>query len=218
MEINYDFQYGVQNPTMLPRIADSWIYAELYNEAAVNSGRPTKFTREDIDGFRNGGYNVNWVRELYKTNTPQSSHNLSMTGGNDQLSYLASVGYLDQNSMFKGPDYGYQRYNGRLNLTHKVKPNLTLYVTSQFARNDIKEHAYWTEWIIEQANRMPPIYPVYKEDGSYNYPSGSNSNGLQRLQDGGYRRNVNDELLGTLKAEWEVIEGLKLIGSTGGRV
>ncbi|SCM58793.1 TonB-dependent receptor SusC [Petrimonas mucosa] len=218
VEINYDFQYGVQNPTMLPRIADSWIYAELYNEAAVNSGRPTKFTREDIDGFRNGGYNVNWVRELYKTNTPQSSHNLSMTGGNDQLSYLASVGYLDQNSMFKGPDYGYQRYNGRLNLTHKVKPNLTLYVTSQFARNDIKEHAYWTEWIIEQANRMPPIYPVYKEDGSYNYPSGSNSNGLQRLQDGGYRRNVNDELLGTLKAEWEVIEGLKLIGSTGGRV
>lgn len=218
VEVNYDYMLGFQNPTSLPNIADSWIYAELYNEAAVNSGRTTKFTADDIAGFRNGGTNVNWVRELYNTNSPQSSHNLSMTGGNDQLSYFASLGYLDQSSMFKGPDYGYNRYNARLNVSHKASDNLTLYLTSQYSRNDIKEHAYWTEWIIEQANRMPPIYPILKEDGSYNYPSGSNSNGLQRLQDGGYRNNANDELLGTLRAEWDIYNGLKLIGSVGGRV
>lgn len=125
---------------------------------------------------------------------------------------------MDQNSMFKGPDYGYKRYNARLNVSHKVTNNFTLNLTSQFARNDIKEHAYWTEWIIEQANRMPPIYPIKNEDGSYNYPAGSNSNGLQRLEEGGYRQNVNDELLGTIQAEWEVYKGLKLIGSAGGRV
>lgn len=55
MEIAYDFMYGIQQPTSLPNIADSWIYAELYNEAAVNSGRNTKFTAEDIARFRNGG-------------------------------------------------------------------------------------------------------------------------------------------------------------------
>ena len=131
---------------------------------------------------------------------------------------MASLGYLDQSSMFKGPDYGYKRYNARLNVSHKVTNNFTLNLTSQFARNDIKEHAYWTEWIIEQANRMPPIYPIKNEDGSYNYPAGSNSNGLQRLEEGGYRQNVNDELLGTIQAEWEVYKGLKLIGSAGGRV
>lgn len=217
VEIVYDYMYGIQKPTSLPRIADSWVYAELYNEAAVNSGRTTKFTPENIADFRNGGTNVNWVKELYKNDSPQSSHNISMTGGNEQLTYLASLGYLDQNSMFKGPDYGYNRYNARLNVSHKVTENLTLKLTSQFARNDIKEHAYWTEWIIEQANRMPPIYPIVKKDGSYNYPSGSNSNALQRLEKGGYRQNVNDELLGTLQAEWEVYKDLKLIGSVGGR-
>lgn len=218
VEINYEFMYGVQQPTSLPKIADSWVYAELYNEAAVNSGRTAKFTADQIAQYRNGGPNVNWVRELYNKNSPQSSHSVSMTGGNDQLSYMASLGYLDQSSMFKGPDYGYKRYNARLNVSHKVTKNFTLNLTSQFARNDIREHAYWTEWIIEQANRMPPIYPIKKEDGSYNYPAGSNSNGLQRLEEGGYRRNVNDELLGTLQAEWEVYKGLKLIGSAGGRV
>jgi TonB-linked outer membrane protein, SusC/RagA family len=218
VEISYDFMYGVQQPTSLPKIADSWVYAELYNEAAVNSGRATKFTPEQIAYYKNGGPNVNWVKELYKSNSPQSSHSISMTGGNDQLSYMASLGYLDQNSMFKGPGYGYNRYNGRLNVSHKVTKNFILNMTSQFARNDIKEHAYWTDWIIEQANRMPPIYPIKNEDGSYNYPSGSNSNGLQRLEKGGYRQNVNDELLGTLQAEWEVYKGLKLIGSAGGRI
>mgnify|MGYP001279577296 FL=1 len=218
VEISYDFMYGVQQPTSLPKIADSWVYAELYNEAAVNSGRSAKFTPEQIAQYRNGGPNVNWVKELYNRNSPQSSHSVSMTGGNDQLSYMASLGYLDQSSMFKGPDYGYKRYNARLNVSHKVTNNFTLNLTSQFARNDIKEHAYWTEWIIEQANRMPPIYPIKNEDGSYNYPAGSNSNGLQRLEEGGYRQNVNDELLGTIQAEWEVYKGLKLIGSAGGRV
>ena len=218
VEISYDFMYGVQQPTSLPKIADSWVYAELYNEAAVNSGRSAQFTPEQIAQYRNGGPNVNWVKELYNRNSPQSSHSVSMTGGNDQLSYMASLGYLDQSSMFKGPDYGYKRYNARLNVSHKVTNNFTLNLTSQFARNDIKEHAYWTEWIIEQANRMPPIYPIKNEDGSYNYPAGSNSNGLQRLEEGGYRQNVNDELLGTIQAEWEVYKGLKLIGSAGGRV
>lgn len=218
VEVSYDFLQGFQQPTCLADIADSWVYAELYNEAAVNSGRSAKFTAEDIANYRNGGTNVNWVRELYKKTTPQSSHSISMTGGNDQMSYLASLGYTDQGSMFKGPDYGYQRYNARLNVSHKVSKKLTLNLTSQFTRNDIKEHAYWTDWIIEQANRMPPIYNIKNEDGTYTYPSGSNSNSLQRLEQGGYRKNANDELMGTLQAEYEIIDGLKLIGSAGGRI
>ena len=217
-EVAYDFLMGVQQPTQLADIADSWKYAEMYNEAAVNSGRTTKFTAEDIARFRSEGPNVNWMDELYKESAPQSSHNLSVTGGNAQLSYLASLGYTDQESMFKGPDYGYQRYNARLNVSHRLSKNFTLNLTSQYARNDIKEHAYWTDWIIEQANRMPPIYNIKNEDGTYTYPSGSNSNSLQRLEQGGYRKNANEELLGTLQAEWEIIKGLKLIGSVGGRV
>lgn len=217
VEIAYDFNYGFQQPTSLPKVADSWIYAELYNEAAVNSGRSTKFTAEDIAGFRNGGTNVKWIREIYKNYAPQMSHNVSMTGGTQNLSYMASLGYTDQDSMFKGPDYGYKKYTARLNLTHKVTDKFILSMTSQFARNDIREHAYWTEWLIEQPNRMPPIYEIKNPDGTYTYPAGSNSNSLERLEQGGYRRGVNDELAGTLKAEWEVYKGLKLIGSIGGR-
>ena len=219
MEVSYDFNYGFQMPTSLPKLVDSWIYAELYNEAEVNSGRPAKFTPEEIAGFRNNGLNVNWVRSLYDDWSPQHSHSVSMTGGTDKLSYMASIGYLDQDSMFKGSkDYGYKRFNARMNLSHKVTDRLTINLTSQFARNTITNHAYDTYWIVEQANRMPAIYDIKNPDGTYTFPSGSNSNALQRLEEGGYRENVNDELLGTLKAEWEIFDGFKLTGSVGGRI
>lgn len=216
-EVSYSMTYGIQQATKLPTVVDSWIYAELYNEAAVNSGRATKFSAEDIAGFRNGGTNCKWINEIYKDYAPQQTHTVSVTGGTQKLSYMASIGYLNQNSLFKGPNYGYDRYNARLNVTHKVRENLTVSLTSQFTRNEIKDHAYWTEWLIEQCNRMPAIYNIKNEDGSYNYPSGSNSNSLERLETGGYRKSVNDDMSGTLTADWNIWKGLKLSLSGGAR-
>nr|MCR5004226.1 SusC/RagA family TonB-linked outer membrane protein [Bacteroidales bacterium] len=216
--VNYDMTYGLQEATALPTIVDSWVYAELYNEAAVNSGRSIKFTADQIADFRNGGTNVNWIRSLYKDTAPQQTHNVSVTGGTKTLSYMASLGYLDQNSLFKGDDYGYKRYNGRLGFNHKVSDRLSVNATVQFTRNKINDHAYWTDWIIEQANRMPPIYEIKFDDGTYNYPSGSNSNSLERLETGGYRRSVNDDIAGSLNANLMIIDGLSLNAMVGGRV
>jgi len=217
IEVNYNMTYGLQQATSLPTVVDSWVYAELYNEAAVNSSRETKFSAEDIAGFRNGGTNCKWINRIYKDYASQQSHNLSVTGGNSSLSYMASFGYLGQNSLFQGPDYGYDRYNARVNLSHKVTDFLTVGITSQFTRNDIKDHAYWTEWIIEQCNRMPSIYEITNADGSYNYPSGSNSNSLERLETGGYRRSVNDDMSGTITADIQIMKGLKLSLQGGAR-
>lgn len=124
--MTYEMQYGWQTPTCLPKVVDSWIYAEMRNEALINSGQPAAFTPEQIAYYRNGGPNCKWIEEIYKKNAPQQSHNLSFSGGNDKTTFLVSLGYMDQNSMFKGPDYGQQRYNGRLNLSHKVSDRLIL--------------------------------------------------------------------------------------------
>lgn len=218
VEVNYNMTYGLQQATALPAVVDSWVYAELYNEAAVNSGRATKFTADQIAAFKNGGTNVKWINEIYKDYAPQQSHNVSVTGGNDKLSYMGSLGYLGQESLFQGPDFGYDRFNARLNVNHKMTDYLTIKMTSSYTRNNIKDHAYWTEWIIEQCNRMPAIYDIKNPDGTYTYPSGSNSNSLERLEQGGYRRNVNEDMSGTLTAELKIIDGLKFIVSGGGRV
>lgn len=216
--VSYDYSYALQTPTFMPDIVDSWVYAELRNEALINSGRPAKYTSEEIKNFRLNGPNSNWMKEIYRSSAPQQSHNLSITGGNDKTTYLISGAYLDQGSMFEGPSYGLERYNFRTNVESKVSDRLTVNATAAYTRNNIRDHAYWTEWLIEQATRIPSIYPIKNQDGSYNYPSGSNSNPLARLEKGGVRKSNNDDLSGTINAEFKIIDGLKLRGMIGAQL
>ena len=216
-EVLYEFRYGTQQPTFLPKVVDSWIYAEMRNEALVNSGRSAAFSSDQIAYYRNGGPNVKWMEEIYKNNSPQQSHNVSLTGGTDKTTYLVSAGYMDQNSMFKGPGYGIQRYNARTNFSHEVSKRLKITTNVAYTRNEIKDHAYWTEWLIEQATRMPSIYPIKDENG-YTFPSGSNSNALARLEQGGYRQISNDDLSGVFNADFKILDGLMLRGMVGGQL
>lgn len=213
---SYNFIYGIQQPTNLPKYADSWIYADLRNEALVNSGQAAKFTPEQIQDFKLNGPNDNWINDLYRKSAPQVNHNLTFDGGNDKTKFLLSLGYLNQESLFNGPDYGLKRYNGRLNVESKINNRLKVGGKFAFANNKIKEHAYWTSWIIEQATRMPPIYPITDTAGNYTLPSGSNGNSLARLEKGGERIYTNDEFTGNVDFEYTFTNELSLKGFIGG--
>jgi len=216
--VSYDYIYAVQTPTFMPDIVDSWVYAELRNEALFNSGQPVRFSPEQIMNFKLNGPNSNWMKEIYKSNAPQQTHNLSVTGGNDKTTYLVSGAYTDQESMLKGPDYGLERCSFRANLDTKVSDRFKFGVLTSYTRNAIKDHAYWTEWLIEQATRMPSIYPIKDENGNYTYPSGSNSNALARLEQGGLRKSWNDDLQGVINGELKIVDGLKLSGMVGAKL
>lgn len=213
--VGYDYLYGVQTPTFMPQIVDSWVYAELRNEALFNSDRPLQFSSEQISDFRLNGPNANWMKEIYRPSSPQQTHNLSLSGGNDKTTYLVSGAYTDQESMLQGPDYGLERVNFRTTIETQVSERFKFNVLAAYARNTLNDHAYWTEWIIEQATRMPSIYPIIDAEGNYTYPSGSNSNSLARLEQGGRRTSWNDDLSGILNAELKIVDGLKLRGMVG---
>lgn len=217
-QFSYNGMMGMQEATNFPEFADSWEYATLRNEALVNSGLAPRFTPEEILEFRENGPNSRQYEALFKDYALQSSHNLSMSGSDNGLSYLLSLGYMDQESLFKGPDYGYQRYNARINLEKEINDKITLGGRLSFARNDIKDHAWWTEWIIEPTVRMPPIYPIVDEDGNYTLSSGSNSNPLAQLEQGGARNSQNDEFLGNFSIEYEPLENLIFRGVLGGNI
>lgn len=216
--IRYNLNLASQTPTFLPSIVEPWVYAELRNEALYNSGRPVQFSADQIMDFKQNYKNTNWMKEIYKETSPQSAHDLSISGGNNKTTYLVSGAYTQQESMLKGPDYGLDRANFRSNIESQVTDRFKIGLLAAYARNTIKDHAYWTEWIIEQATRMPSIYPILNADGTYNYPSGSNSNALARLEKGGLRSSANDDLSGILNAEFKILDGLKLKGMLGSQL
>src|SRR5690606_9427984 len=158
--VSYDYIFAQQTPTFIPEIVDSWEYAELRNEALINSGRPTQFTSEQIADFRANGPNANWMKELYRTRARQQSHNLSLSGGGDKTSYLVSAAYLDQDRTLNCQDYGRERFNLRTNIETEVSDHFKVGLRAAYARNTVKDNAYWAHWLIEQATRMPSIYPI----------------------------------------------------------
>lgn len=214
--VSYNGIYGWQSPTLLQRPVTGYEFAMLKNEALVNSGQNPQFTPDQIRQFNSLGDGYQWHMDaILRRNAPQQNHNLSVAGGTKTTTYLFSLGYLNQASIYQGPGYNFSRYNARLSLTNQITDRLKVGTILSYARSGTKETAYFTEWIIADASRIPRIYPVQDSLGRYVVPPSSGSNSLARLQEGGLRTNANDNIYGNVNAEYELAKGWKVRGVFG---
>lgn len=132
-KINIDYTGYVSMESIgktVDAVSDYATYMELMNEAYTNSGQPGRFSNETIASWRNDGGknpllypNTNWVDEVFKT-AVATNHNLSLSGGNDKVSFYTSFGYNNNPGVMD--DSGYERYSFRSNVEAKVAPWLTL--------------------------------------------------------------------------------------------
>ena len=65
-------------------------------------------------------------------------HNLSISGGTDNVKYFTSFGFVDQESFFTSRDFDYKRYNVRSNLDLELNKNLNFSVDVSY-RQDIRK-------------------------------------------------------------------------------
>ncbi|NII23541.1 TonB-dependent receptor [Pseudoflavitalea sp. X16] len=64
--------------------------------------------------------NTDWFKTTLKNWSPQTRHNLQVSGGTDAVKYLASIGYSNQDGYYKNSATGYKQYDMRLNLDAKI--------------------------------------------------------------------------------------------------
>ena len=150
----------------------------------------TEWTRYQKDYFYNkGGYSdaeiaalgsgTDWQDAVLR-NTASHTHNLSVSGGDDRTRYVVAGNIVRQEGLVLNT--GYERSGLRINLDRNVNDRLTLGVTSTVSRskqdgmttttgvtfNSSPFHGGITN-SLTYALLMPPVVPIYKEDGSYNY-------------------------------------------------
>lgn len=96
------------------------------------------FTPNDLKKFDDGsdpwGHpNTDWFGAALKTWSPQSRHNLQLSGGTENVKYLASLGYQNQDAYYKNSATGYKQYDMRVNLDAKVNRyiNTTIGITAR---------------------------------------------------------------------------------------
>lgn len=129
---------GVQVPTRILEMADSYTYATLMNEMNRNDGNAVTFDDYTIERFRLGDEpimypNIDWRRYMMNNSSVQTQHNLNVSGGTKKVRYFVSMGFLFQNGLFKqleGLDYDnnykYKRYNYRSNLDIDITSTTSL--------------------------------------------------------------------------------------------
>jgi TonB-linked SusC/RagA family outer membrane protein len=127
--ITYNGSVTVQKPSNMPKLADAYGTMTLYNEQAMNqvNGGNIIYDEADFEAFRTGQRpTTDWNKLIIANTAPQTQHDLSITGGNDNTQYYIGGGYLYQEGIFKSGDLNYKKYNLRTNITTELYKGLSL--------------------------------------------------------------------------------------------
>jgi TonB-linked SusC/RagA family outer membrane protein len=206
---------GSQNPEVLVKPLKGYQNALLRNDSYVNSGANPIYSSEQIRQFATGDSEY-FLKGILK-NGWQQNYNLDVQGGSSNTTYMISLGYYDQESNFKGPDYGLKRYNLRSNIRTDIG-KLKLSTILWYDRNEGNAYQGDNGFLIADASRIP-VYNTYVLKGAngryYANDVLTGGNPLASLEHGGYTKTNNDHFQGSLNGEIDIIDGLKAKGLVG---
>jgi TonB-linked SusC/RagA family outer membrane protein len=213
--ISYDGYAGFQQPQKYLKLMDLKQYATLQNSLADVYGTQRRGEFADPGLLGNG---TDWQRAIFRT-AFQQSHQVSISGGKDNVTYYISGGYFDQNGISIGSDF--KRYSFRSNTDVQVKPWFKLGATLQASRTN--EDIIYSDngGIIYNALLQAPDVAVYNADGSFAGPPntpdavGGILNPVQQalsISNNLIRNNVNGNLYNDLK----ILKDLTLRSEIGG--
>lgn len=206
---------GSQDPQILVKPLKGYQNALLRNDSYINTGAAPIYSPEQIRQFAKGDSEY-FLKGILK-NGLQQNYNLSLQGGASNTSYMISLGYYNQQSNFKGPDYGLKRYNLRSNVTTQVG-RLKLATILWYNRTEGNAFQGDEGFLIANSSRLP-VYNTYVLKDSlgryYNNDVLTGGNPLAELEHGGYTKTTNDNFQGSLNGELRLFDGLKAKGLVG---
>jgi len=214
---SYSFNYGFQKVTKFNNNVSSYEYATLLNEALLNDKQSIAFTNDQIEHFRKGDDpilypNTNWEKLVLGGKAPMMQHNLSFSGGTDKTRYFASLGYLDQDGLYKSLNY--KRYNVRVNLDIQATKTTRIGIDISGRLENKKAPTTGISGIFEHTLRNPPTIPAYYPGVGY-AQVGSYVNTLKAVDPAaGYNNNENNTLLTSFQIEQQIpwVKGLSIKG------
>lgn len=163
----------------------------------------------------------NWQDLLYRNALTQQNE-LSVNGGSENTRYNFSGSYTKQEGIVINTDY--ERFNFRSSVTSQVTKSIELGVNLMAYSSNSREQDQGKYSAVMYALQLPPIYPVRNEDGTYGSMvrnpdilggDVSSPMGVADLVKLNRRRHG---WLGTISANWEIIEGLTYRVSINGGI
>lgn len=195
--ISLTSQYGLQSPTRIPKVVNSFEYATLYNQANKNNGQPLTYSQAQLDGYKNHSdpylYPDNDFASLLLRNVSAMTRtNLNVTGGSNFARFFVSAGYLSQDGIYKTfptpypSDQVAKRYNFRGNLDVDVTKSTILRLDLSGSFGSVNRPRYGNEPFFSIVRVPPNLAPIRNPDGSFGASGSLGVNPVAELSDVGY--------------------------------
>lgn len=221
MNVNYNFNYNLSEPSYLPKKVGSYDAAFYVNQSQLDDGMAPTYSDEVLQKYKDGSDpynypNTNWQDVCMRNFAPEQRHNLSISGGSENLKIYTGLGYYDQESIYRTNSNDMQRYNLRVNVVGyfreiglKVTTGVEGYIWDMNEPYSHQGSGYYTTWSHIQNKR--PFELAYNKYGQIF--SGTNDSPLVDISDdGGYIKQEQSTVKTNLGLEWDVprLPGLKL--------
>ena len=173
--ITYNSNYSFQSPTSVPEFISSAKYVELLREGQFNQNLPYTFTEEDMQKYKAGNdsdyVNENWYKAAFRQWSPMQTHNIGLRGGTEKVKYYMTVGYLDQEGVYKSGDLSFNRYNARTNVDAQITDRLSVSIDLSYRNEERKAPQTSLDNIWINLKTALPIYrptlPDPSKGGAY---------------------------------------------------
>lgn len=220
-KISFSSSISGQTPNIWPEFVNSSEYAIIQNEARAWSGQPPMYTEDEVQKFRDGtdpNYpNVDHYSAIIKKWSLMENANLNVRGGSEKINYFMSLGFMNQDGIYKSNDVSFKRYNLRSNIDAKVNDYLSVGLDFSTRITDSNDIPFNTRDIFGTIGTSTPIYPASYPDLDKPPFVGRNSvSAISRTRRAlsGYDDSNHDYLTAALQLKYKIpfIKGLSLHG------
>ena len=229
--VSYSGNYGMKKPQFLKTMTNTLQMAEMYDEGMKNVGQPgvsqavfdkIKANAEPdiasgwiryLENFPGFYQSHNWNDAVYGTGV-QQMHNLSISGGGDNNTYLFSAGYERNEGIFKFGENHSDRYNLRMNYDFKLFHRLNIETRTSFESQQTVEPTS-LGLVFYILPKIGSYVPIYNPKGQYYKYQGGFRNPPQYLEEGGLRNSDISNVSTNIKADLMILTNLKLVAQMG---
>lgn len=215
VRIDYNGNFALSTPTILPKMCSSYEYAELLNELT-----PGYYSEEALQKFKDGSDPINFpnidaFEEVLKP-AFQTQHNITLSGGNQIAKFFISLGTSYQDNYYKNSASNYNQYNVRSNLDITPLKNLKVGLNIAFRQEDRNSPQYSSEDIWRFLIKYKPTVNIWWPGTKYG-TKGSQQDGFSPAvaldESMGYQKNKSSYLNTDITVNWDlpwITEGLSV--------
>ncbi len=173
VKVNYNGSYTWAQPTRIPKMLNSYQYATYRNEYDADSRHDSPgltFNQEALDHYKNHDSldqfpDTDWWDATAKKWAGRTQHSVSVSGGNEKVSFYSSFQYMWQDALYRKTAQDYRQFQVTSNVDAKISKALS-FSFDILGRQEKRNRGIWgTDDLFGKLLTMFPGAAPYYENG-----------------------------------------------------